>query len=243
MLLVIDVGNTRVKYAVFMENTLLESRDSDIDIIQKLINAFLSDYPKISACIISSVGKLTEDDFSYIPENIKTHFVSHKSDFPFTNKYQTPETLGADRLVLASGATMRFPNQNRFVVDIGTAITYDFVDKDNNYLGGAISPGIALRYVVLNISTAKLPLLESRRGNFFIEQTTDSSIHSGVINGIVFEIEGFIERLQVEYDEFIIILTGGYANFFAEKLKSTIFAQPDFILESLNDLYQYQKNK
>jgi len=243
MLLAIDIGNTRIKYAVFQENKLLELKNTDPNNLPTQIKRILSDYSEISDCIISSVGKFTKNDFFYIPKNIQIHFVSYKSEFPFTNQYQTPQTLGVDRLVLVSGATIRFPNQNRLIIDTGTAITYDFVDKENTYFGGAISPGISLRYKTLHTYTAKLPWLEPQENDFFIEQTTQGSIHSGILNGMVFEIDGFIEQLRHEYAHFITILTGGDTVFLAKKLKSPIFAQPNFLLESLNDLYQYQKNK
>src|SRR5690606_26712689 len=129
--------------------------------------------------------------------------------FPYTNRYKTPHTLGIDRMVLASGAVLKFPETNRLVIDAGTAITYDFIDRDNNYLGGAISPGIRLRYKALNDHTAKLPLLEKSETDFFIGQTTAESIHSGVVNGVIHEIEGFVARHKVGCENFIIILTGG----------------------------------
>jgi len=241
MLLAIDVGNTRVKYAVFRENILLELRNTESAVLHTEIEQILSDYPDIYECIVSSVGRQVENDFFFIPKNIPIHFVSHRSVFPFVNRYQTPETLGTDRLILVSGATMRFPDQNRLIIDVGTAITYDFIDKNNVYLGGAISPGISLRYKALHTYTAKLPLLEKQENDFFIESTTSDAIHSGIINGIVFEIDGFVERLYHKHDNFITILTGGDADFLVRKLKNTIFADPNFLLESLNDLYQYQK--
>lgn len=241
MLLAIDVGNTRIKYAVFKEDTLLELRISEQNLSRKDVEKILSDYPKILDFMVSSVGKLSEKDFSWVKKSIRIHFVTHNSKFPFTNQYKTPQTLGIDRMILASGASLKYPNQNRLVIDAGTAITYDFVDKNNNYMGGAISAGINLRYKALHNYTAKLPLLEKSEEDFFIGQTTSESIHSGVVNGVLFEIEGFISELRNKYDNFIIILTGGDTDFLAKRLKSTIFANRNFLLESLNDLYQYQK--
>lgn len=241
MLLAIDVGNTRIKSAVFKEDTLLEFIITKPDAIRNKIKKILSDYPEITDFMVSSVGKLTENDFSWVQKSIKIHFVTPASKFPFTNKYKTPHTLGIDRMILASGAVIKFPNQNRLVIDAGTAITYDFIDQDNNYFGGAISVGINLRYKALHTYTAKLPLLEKSEDSLLIGQTTSESIHSGVINGVIFEIEGFIEELKSKYDNFIIILTGGDTDFLAKRLKSTIFANQNFLTESLNDLYQYQK--
>lgn len=240
MLLAIDIGNTRIKCAVFKEDTLLNSFVSDTSSLQKEIKKILSLYPEISDFMVSSVGNLSENDFNQVAKTIKIHFVSHQSKFPFTNNYKTPQTLGIDRMVLASGAALKFPTQNKLVIDAGTAITYDFIDDANNYCGGAISAGISLRYKALNNHTAKLPLLDKQDEDFFIGQTTPESIHSGVVNGVVFEIEGFINELRNQYDNFIIILTGGDSDFLAKRLKSTIFANRNFLLESLKDLYQYQ---
>jgi len=243
MLLAIDVGNTRIKYAVFKQDTLIQLYITDADLFQNKIEKILSEHPKISDFIVSSVGKLSKTDFLWVKKDINIYFVTPDSKFPFINKYQTPQTLGIDRMILASGASVRYPNYNKLIIDAGTAITYDFIDKDNHYFGGAISPGINLRYKTLNNYTAKLPLLDKSEEDFFIGKTTSESIHSGVINGVVFEIEGFISQLRIKYDNFIIILTGGDTEFLAKRLKSTIFANQNFLLESLNDLYQYQQNK
>lgn len=241
MLLAIDIGNSRIKYAVFKQNTLLELFVSEKFSVREEIGKIRFLYPDISVVMVSSVRKLTESDFSEINNNVEIRFITHNSDFPFINKYKTPETLGIDRMILASGAALKYPNQNKLVIDAGTAITYDFIDENNHYFGGAISAGINLRYKALNDYTAKLPLLEKPENDFFVGQTTSESIHSGVINGVVFEIEGFIERLRNKYDNFIIILTGGDTDFLAKRLKNTIFANRNFLLESLNDLYQFQK--
>jgi len=243
MLLAIDVGNTRIKCAVFKEDTLLELYITNENSFRNNIEKILSDYPKISVFMVASVGKLSKNDFLWVKKSIKIYFVTHSADFPFSNTYKTPETLGIDRMILASGASLKYPNHNKLIIDAGTAITYDFVDKNNCYFGGAISAGINLRYKALNTYTVKLPLLEKSEEEIFIGKNTAESIHSGVINGVLFEIEGFIKELKSQYDNFIIILTGGDTDFLAKRLKSTIFANQNFLLESLNDLYQYQKRK
>ena len=144
-------------------------------------------------------------------------------------------------MVLATGAVLQFPNKNRLVIDAGTCITYDFIDENDNYLGGAISPGIRLRYESLHQQTAKLPLLTKKQPENLIGNSTNESIHSGVINGTALEIDGFIELYKVKYAQFIIILTGGDAEFLAMRLKNTIFANSNFLLESLNQTFQYNQ--
>lgn len=242
MLLAIDVGNTKIKFAVFELNTLVEKEiASNLD-WKNTLEKILKKNIKIQNCIISSVGKLEDSDFLSFLSGIKVIFISRDIKFPFQNKYDTPNTLGIDRMVLAAGAVLQFPNQNRLVIDAGTCITYDYIDNNQNYLGGAISPGILLRYQSLHNYTAKLPLLNREEPNSTIGKSTNQSIHSGVINGVVNEIDGFIDDFRVQNDKFIIILTGGDADFLAKRLKNTIFANPNFLLESLNQTFQFNQN-
>jgi type III pantothenate kinase len=133
-----------------------------------------------------------------------------------------------------------YSNQNRLVIDAGTCVTYDFIDSNDNYLGGAISPGIRLRYEALHNYTAKLPLLTKKEPESFIGNSTSESIHSGVVEGLTNEINGFIDQYSNQFTNFIIILTGGDADFLAKRLKNTIFANSNFLLESLNTIYQYK---
>jgi type III pantothenate kinase len=143
-------------------------------------------------------------------------------------------------MVLAAGAMLQFPNQNRLVIDAGTCVTYDFIDETDTYHGGAIAPGLRLRYESLHNFTAKLPLLTLENPDFLIGKSTAESIHSGVVNGFVYEIDGFIDEYKALYSNFIIILTGGDTDFLAKRLKNTIFANSNFLLESLNQTFQYK---
>jgi type III pantothenate kinase len=182
---------------------------------------------------------LDEMDSLWLKNQIEVIEINPDSVFPFKNKYTTPTTLGVDRMVLASGAVLQYPNQDVLIIDAGTCVTYDFVTHKKEYLGGAISPGLRLRYKALNDYTAKLPLLESNSPENIIGNSTDQSIHSGVVNGLCYEIEGFISEFSVKKDKFTIILTGGDAIFLANRLKSTIFADENFLLKSLHQLYTY----
>ena len=241
MLLTIDVGNTRIKAAVFEQNTLLEVFVFTKEELLNQVDFILNTFPKIQNLVVASVGSIEKNAFLQLKNKVKIHFISHESKLPFTNLYGTPTTLGIDRMVLASGAVLNYPNQNRLVIDVGTCITYDFIDENNNYLGGAISPGIRLRYESLHYQTAKLPLLTKKFPEHFIGNSTQESIHSGVINGVALEIEGFIELYKSQYAKFIIILTGGDTEFLAKRLKNTIFANSNFLLESLNQTFQYNQ--
>ena len=240
MILVIDVGNTRIKGAVFEGAILLEIFVFTKIELQKNIENILKNFEKVSDLVVSSVGDVEKLSFLAFDNVLKVHFISNTDPFPFQNKYATPQTLGIDRMVLAAGATLQFPNQNRLVIDAGTCVTYDFIDQDNNYLGGAITPGLRLRYESLHNYTAKLPLLALENPENLIGNSTSDSIHSGVVNGLVYEIDGFINEYRARYLNFIIILTGGDTDFLAKRLKNTIFANSNFLLESLNQTFQYK---
>jgi type III pantothenate kinase len=242
MLLAIDVGNTQIKVAVFEQNTLLNKEIIGFSNWEIAVNNTLSNFPKINNCVVASVGKLQKGDFLNLSSTVKMHFISSESKFPFQNLYRSPKTLGIDRMLLAAGAVFQFPNKNRLVIDAGTCITYDFIDENDNYLGGAISPGISLRYQSLHNYTDKLPLLSTEIPEELIGNSTNQSIHSGVINGVTLEIEGFVSSNLYRNDNFIIILTGGDSDFLAKRLKNTIFANPNFLLESLNQTYQFNHN-
>ena len=242
MLLAIDVGNTRIKVAVFEKHTLL-FRDIFLkEEAQKKIKNIFKNFPKITESVFSSVGKLDNEVIALLQKDSRLNIISSESVFPFENKYATPKTLGVDRMVLASGATLLYPKQNRLIIDAGTCITYDFVGEKDVYFGGAISPGLRLRYEALHNYTAKLPLLTLEQPVNFIGNSTNESIHSGVVNGIVNEIDGFINQYRQQYQDLTVILTGGDADFLAKNIKNTIFANSNFLLESLNHIHHYTIN-
>jgi len=240
MVLTIDVGNTRIKGAVFEGYNAVEFCVFSKNEIHEKIEIILKKYQKITHLVVASVGNIEKELFSYFENELDVWFVSHEDAFPFVNKYATPKTLGIDRMVLSSGATLQFPCQNRLVIDAGTCVTYDFIDENNVYHGGAISPGLRLRYESLHNFTEKLPLLTVESPQHFIGDSTAEAIHSGIVNGLVYEINGFVDEYEAQYSNFIIILTGGDSEFLAKRLKNTIFANSNFLLESLNQIFQYK---
>lgn len=242
MILAVDIGNTRIKGAVFEGATLLENFVFLKTELQKNIQNILEKHKNITHLVVASVSDVEKQSFSLFEKDVNIHFLSNNDSFPFVNCYQTPKTLGIDRLVLAAGATLQFPGQNRLVIDAGTCVTYDFIDENNNYMGGAISPGLQLRYEALHHFTAKLPLLSLQSPQHLIGNSTAESIHSGVVNGLAFEIDGVINQYKAQFSNFIIILTGGDTEFLAKRLKNTIFANSNFLLESLNQTFQYTIN-
>jgi type III pantothenate kinase len=170
-------------------------------------------------------------------------FLNAGTPIPIKNQYKTPETLGNDRLANAVGATIIFPEKNVLIIDMGTCIKYDFIDKNKNYHGGAISPGLEMRFKSLDKFTDQLPLIEPSENFSLTGRSTEESILSGVQNGIIFEINGMIDQYKKKHDELKVIITGGDHAFFANHLKSSIFAAPNLTLQGLNEILEYNVRK
>lgn len=239
MKLIIDVGNTASKLAVFQANTLLKIKTSSNDSLIEAFERLLKDYPKITCGILSSVAHLEEQIVKVLESRIQLHVLSHASKLPFTNSYTTPKTLGVDRIALVAAAVFEFPNKDALIIDAGTCITYDFVEKGSHYRGGAISPGLRIRYQALNYYTAKLPVLEKKTPKDLIGVSTEESIHTGVVTGVLKEIEGIILEYTNRYPHLTVILTGGDSKFLSDQLKNSIFATSNFLLNGLNYLLDF----
>jgi type III pantothenate kinase len=239
MNLIVDVGNTYVKFAVFENGILMYKLSFELNEFKKRYKKLKKDYPEIKKAIISSVGRLSKKEIDLIESDLPIIELSSKTKLPFENLYATPNTLGVDRIALVCASVNQFSDKNVLIIDAGTCITYDFITKENKYLGGAISPGIRLRYKTLNNLTANLPLLETQIPKNIIGDSTESSIHSGVVNGVVKELDGIINQYLENYSDLTVILTGGDTKFLLNQLKNTIFANSDFLLEGLNFILEY----
>lgn len=239
MNLIVDVGNTFVKFAVFQEDSLVGKKSFELSDFKKEFKKIKKEFPKLKKAVISSVGKLSKKQIEIVEEELEVLVLSHDLELPFKNLYETPKTLGVDRMALVSASVSQFPESNALIIDAGTCITYDFVTTENEYLGGAISPGIRLRYHALHNLTANLPLLEKKQPKSIIGGSTESSIHSGVIMGVVKEIDGVIDQYKAEHQDLTVILTGGDANFLSNQLKNSIFANSNFLLEGLNYILDF----
>lgn len=242
MNLIIDMGNTLIKLAVFSNGALTcKEITNQNDLLSRLENLKLR-YSNLSKAILSSVGKLTTSEMNRINSIFEVHVLDFQTNLPFTNLYQTPATLGVDRMALASAAVCQFPYKNVLVIDAGTCITYDFISTEKEYRGGAISAGLTMRYKALNAFTSNLPLLEPETPIDVIGVSTNTAIHSGVVYGVLAEMEGLIDRYQQKYTDLTVILTGGDAKFLSKQLKSSIFALPNFLLEGLDYILQFNTN-
>ncbi|RNC92633.1 MAG: type III pantothenate kinase [Allomuricauda sp.] len=242
MNLVIDIGNTLVKFAVFDRKQMLIDQVSEAGLFLSKVKELFELYPKIDAAIISSVGDMNRKESEIVSLFCKVHVLTHESKLPFKNSYATLATLGVDRMALATAAFYHNPRGNTLVIDAGTCITYDMVNDYGEYLGGAISPGVSMRYWAMHTKTAKLPLLKPGEIFDFIGNSTEMGMHSGVINGVANEVDGVIDQYRARFEHLTVILTGGEAHFFAKSLKNTIFANSKFLLEGLNYLLEYNKN-
>ena len=159
MQLIIDVGNTKIKLAIFQGDKLLEKRETYLETFVEVVIDLVKDHA-VKKAIISSVGRLNEQQMRAVQNRFPTVVLNHNTALPFKNAYKSPETLGVDRLALVSAFAKAYPKQNGLIIDAGTCITYDFINAEGVYLGGAISPGLRLRYTSLHNLTANLPLLE-----------------------------------------------------------------------------------
>lgn len=237
MNLCIDQGNTYLKAALFENDNLLKSITSDANNATIWDELFANN--NISNTIISSV-KAIDSDFTELLKKKSSLFVelSHQTPIPVNNCYKTPETLGKDRLAAVIGAVSLYPNHPILVVDAGTALTFDFITEKGDYLGGAISPGLDMRFKALHTFTDKLPLVKNTQTSL-IGNTTELAIASGVVNGMLYEIEGTITQLKAQYPTLLIFLTGGNCFFFESKLKKPIFANQNLVLIGLNSIINY----
>jgi type III pantothenate kinase len=239
MKLCIDIGNSMIKTGVFTGSSMI-SKNNWIYFGSQEIRQLGSDFPLIKNVIISSVRQ--EDQA--LNDKLISHFghllvFDENTPIPLINNYKSGKTLGKDRLAAVIGANNNYPDRNVLVIDAGTAITFDIVDEFNRYLGGNISPGMTMRFRALHEYTGKLPLVDPKPEVPLIAQSTEDAIAAGIQNGIIFEIEGYIDRLSAQFRELIIIFTGGDSKYFDKKLKNIIFADPDLILTGLNRILTY----
>jgi type III pantothenate kinase len=243
MKLIIDIGNSYAKIAVFDGTDIVELKVVE-DVTVSQIENILKNHPKIVSAILSDVRGKSQEISDLLTQQIFFIELNHLTPVPFTNLYQTPQTLGKDRIAGAAAAVKKFPQQNVLVIDAGTCITYDLVNNKGEYLGGAISPGIKMRYKALHDFTGKLPYVKAMDDNMpeLIGNTTENSIYAGVQKAVLFEVDAMINEYQSGFQGLKVILSGGDYFYFDKNLKSNIFATPNIVLNGLREILDFNED-
>lgn len=240
MNLIIDRGNTRTKIALVNQGEIIHSdRFKGFD--EETLYRYLSGQPKPLKAIYSSVADpmpswLTRMAFPVLE-------MSHELNFPFQLDYETPHTLGLDRIALAAAAMAKYPNKDVLAIDAGTCLTYDLIEASGVYRGGAISPGLNMRFLAMHSFTARLPLVKLKDDAPLIGRSTEGSLVSGGYNGMIAEVNGIIDSYKSRYPMLITIITGGDGHLFGNLLKNSIFAAPNFLLDGLNNILEYNADR
>ncbi len=243
MKLVVDIGNSFAKLAVFNDSEIIDFQTAEkVDI--ELIKKTYQKYPNIRSSILSSVA---------LHDLHVSEFLTHRGFFieldqntpvPFINSYSTPETLGKDRIAIASAAVQMFPEENTLVIDTGTSITFDLITAGKEYLGGGISPGLSMRLKALHNFTHRLPLIELPDPEIKIDligDSTSSSILTGVFNGLYAEIGSIINQYNILFSPLKVVISGGDYKYFEKLVKSNIFASPNIVVRGLKNILDFNE--
>ena len=226
-----DFGNTRLKCGVFEMDIFKEEvllPDDNLITIEKLLQQY-----QPQNTILSSVIKHNEGIENMLLEKTNFHKLSHLTKLNFTTPVGKPETIGADRLALIAAAVYFYPGKNNLVIGLGSCITYNFINQYHQFLGGAISPGMKMRFKTMHEHTVLLPIVQKDWNFPVIGYDTKTNLQSGVIAGITYEIDGFIDYYAGKYGNFNVVLTGGDSAYFAGQLKNKIFADLNFLFKGL----------
>jgi type III pantothenate kinase len=236
--LVLDFGNTLKKLALFDAGRLVvvESRTA---VSRQSVDGFLREHPGITASILSSVVRHSPGIAEYLRQH--THYIvlDSRTPVPLVNSYRTKGTLGKDRLASAVYGATAFPGENVLIINAGTALTFDFVDAKGVYHGGSISPGMQMRFRALHTFTDRLPLVSCAGLVEQVGADTRMSILSGVVNGMVAEIEGVSEGYRARFPELKVVLSGGDLDYFVKRLKISIFARPNVVIHGLQQILAF----
>jgi type III pantothenate kinase len=238
MNLIIDQGNTTTKYAVITAQGEVVHKTKVPDFEMDRVNDIVNKY-SIQAALISSV-RLEYAAFATLHQSIQNVvFFDSSTLLPIKNLYTTPKTLGKDRLAGVCGAIKYFKNTNCLVIDAGTCITYDFIDAQKQYHGGSISPGLEMRLKAMHHYTGKLPLVPLEFTDDFVGNSTQTALQTGVVYGVMNEINGFISRYKQRYGQIEVLMCGGDTDFLAKRSESKIFAASDLVITGLNEILIY----
>jgi type III pantothenate kinase len=229
--LCLDFGNTRLKWAFFIDGQIRETGVFSENMLDELAHCIETFKPERS--ILSSVVNHLPETETLLKSKTQFHKLDHLSRIPITTPVGKPETIGADRLALVVAASHYFPGKNNLVIGLGSAITYNFINKLDQFIGGSISPGMEMRFKSLEVFTAKLPLVHPHWNFPLVGYDTKTNIQSGVQFGIAKEIDGVIEAYEERYNSLHVSMTGGDAHYFKPFLKKRIVDDPDLIFKGL----------
>jgi type III pantothenate kinase len=239
MHLVIDRGNTLCKVGIFDPQDQLVHVETVNELTVELLARLLTAWP-VRAGILSAVRELDAPVLEWLEDRLPFFLrMTPETALPIGNAYATPHTLGLDRLAAAVGAWSLHPGSTLLVVDMGTAITYDLVDREGVFRGGNIAPGLRLRLQSLQQGTGRLPLVEPRPDFPFLGESTETAIRAGVMQGILLELQGYVRELQGVYPDLFAFLTGGDLIFFADRVKNGIFVHENLVLSGLNRILHH----
>jgi type III pantothenate kinase len=238
MNLILDFGNTRIKAGLFDKDLLKKTFvEFDILVMLNLLKGF-----QINKIMVATVVELPMETIKAIESMAKVIYFNASTPTPLSNFYQSINSLGSDRLAAACGAYLHFKGTGFLVIDAGTCIKYNYTDKNGNFLGGGIAPGLAMRFKAMHQFTSKLPLIPfDENYQDLVGNNTQSSIRMGAQLGMLAEVKGIIEQYKQMDHAINIVLTGGDAPFLQKGLKNGIFADPDLILKGLNSILNYQQ--
>ncbi len=241
MNLVLDFGNTRIKLGLFNKDSLIQSK------FYNSVNELLIDlnlFPKLIHCFICSVSSQHELVLEQLKKITNTILFDVDSNLPIQNFYKSINTLGYDRIAASVGSFCLYPNQNVLTIDAGTCIKYNFVNSHNQFLGGAISPGIAMRLKSMQENTAALPLVDiDLNYNQLVGENTNQSLLTGALIGSACEIEQMINLYNLNYENLQVVLTGGDADYLSKQLKNRFFNSPTIVIQGLNNILNYNIEK
>ncbi len=239
MNLIFDIGNTSTKVAVFDGSKKLVSFRTRQFSWEKMWKIFSPYEPKIDKAIISTVRETPEFVIDLATLHIPyVHVLSHRSKLPYKNEYESPETLGPDRIAAVAGACLTFPGKKLLIIDAGSAITYDYI-SGKTFKGGNISPGMSMRFKALHRFTRKLPLAATTEKFNSPGRNTHEAISAGVINGVIFEINEYIRTFEKKHTGIKVILTGGDAGYLKNRINHKVTYMPDIVIDGLNYILEY----
>ena len=238
--LCLDFGNTRQKCAIFHNDAIVETfvfSDRVVEEVDQLLQTHQPQYSILSSVIIHN--KAVENLLS---ENSHFHLLNYQSNLPITTPVGKPETIGADRLALCSAAADLYNKHHKLVIGLGSCITFNFVNKFNEFLGGSISPGMYMRFKAMNDYTALLPIIKPEHQFPLVGYDTKTNLLSGVLFGLSKEIDGVVDLYNEKYDHIKFVLTGGDAAFFSQHLKNEILYEPDLLFKGLLAISKRNRN-